>query len=66
MNILVYSRFTNLHYIRSILDQSIRVDNYKYNVEGLNSAFWNTVGALIPDYEDRRQWLKINGRKLTV
>jgi len=31
-----------------------------------SGAFWNAVGALIPDYEDRRQWLRINGRKLTV
>lgn len=31
-----------------------------------SSAFWNTVGALIPDYEDRREWLRLNGNTLTV
>lgn len=29
-------------------------------------AFWNSVGALIPDYEERREWLRINGNSLTV
>lgn len=29
-------------------------------------AFWNSVGALIPDYEERREWLRINGNTLTV
>jgi len=24
-----------------------------------SSAFWNTVGALIPDFEERREWLRI-------
>lgn len=31
-----------------------------------SGAFWNTVGALIPDYEDRREWLRINGNSLTI
>ncbi|MDZ7688404.1 MAG: SprT family zinc-dependent metalloprotease [Halobacteriales archaeon] len=29
-------------------------------------SFWNTVGALIPDYEKRREWLRLNGNTLTV
>lgn len=29
-------------------------------------SFWNTVGSLIPDYEERRDWLRLNGNKLTV
>jgi len=29
-------------------------------------AFWNTVGALVPDYKDRREWLRVNGNTLTV
>lgn len=33
---------------------------------GHSGAFWNTVGALIPDYEDRREWLRINGNSLTI
>ncbi len=28
--------------------------------------FWNTVGSIIPDYEDRREWLRINGNKLNI
>ena len=31
-----------------------------------SDSFWNTVGALIPDYKDRREWLRINGNTLTV
>jgi predicted metal-dependent hydrolase len=29
-------------------------------------GFWNTVGTLIPDYEDRREWLRLNGNTLTI
>ncbi|WP_248514996.1 M48 family metallopeptidase [Salinarchaeum laminariae] len=31
-----------------------------------SDSFWNTVGALIPDYEDRREWLRVNGNTLTI
>jgi predicted metal-dependent hydrolase len=31
-----------------------------------SDPFWNTVGALIPDYENRREWLRLNGNTLTV
>lgn len=31
-----------------------------------SDPFWNTVGALIPDYEERREWLRVNGNTLTV
>jgi predicted metal-dependent hydrolase len=31
-----------------------------------SEAFWNTVGALIPDYEDRREWLRVNGNSLVI
>jgi len=31
-----------------------------------SAAFWNTVGALIPDYEDRREWLRVNGNSLAI
>ncbi len=31
-----------------------------------SDGFWNTVGSLIPDYEDRREWLRVNGNTLTV
>jgi len=31
-----------------------------------SEEFWNAVGAVVPDYEDRREWLRINGRRLSV
>lgn len=31
-----------------------------------SDSFWNTVGALIPDYEDRREWFRLNGNTLRV
>lgn len=31
-----------------------------------SDAFWNTVGTLIPDYYDRREWLRLHGNTLTV
>lgn len=31
-----------------------------------SDSFWNTVGTLIPDYQDRREWLRVNGGKLRV
>jgi len=31
-----------------------------------SDSFWNTVGTLIPDYEERREWLRLNGNTLTV
>lgn len=29
-------------------------------------SFWNTVGTLVPDYKDRREWLRINGNSLAI
>jgi len=31
-----------------------------------SDPFWNTVGALIPDYKNRREWLRLNGNTLAV
>lgn len=31
-----------------------------------SQAFWNTVGTLVPDYEERREWLRLNGATLEV
>jgi predicted metal-dependent hydrolase len=51
----------------------IRIQDYviahelAHSVHGKHSdAFWNTVGALIPDYEDRRDWLRVNGNSLSI
>jgi len=34
--------------------------------EGHSTSFWNTVGTAVPDYENRREWLRLNGKTLTV
>lgn len=31
-----------------------------------STGFWNTVGSVVPDYEERREWLRINGHTLRV
>jgi predicted metal-dependent hydrolase len=31
-----------------------------------SDAFWNTVGTLVPDYRDRREWLRVNGATLKI
>jgi predicted metal-dependent hydrolase len=31
-----------------------------------SDAFWNKVGTLVPDYRQRREWLRVNGATLTV
>lgn len=31
-----------------------------------SNSFWNTVGTVVPDYEKRREWLRVNGNTLTV
>jgi len=28
--------------------------------------FWETLALLIPDYKDKKEWLRINGRRLTI
>ena len=28
-----------------------------------SAAFWAEVGKILPDYKERRQWLKVNGQK---
>ncbi|MEE6211176.1 SprT family zinc-dependent metalloprotease [Salarchaeum sp. III] len=31
-----------------------------------SAGFWNAVGSVLPDYKDRRRWLRLNGNTLTV
>lgn len=56
-----------------IVRAPVRIQDYvlahelAHSVHGEHSdSFWNTVGALVPDYEDRREWLRINGNTLTI
>ncbi|MFC4356539.1 M48 family metallopeptidase [Halobium salinum] len=31
-----------------------------------SDSFWNTVGTLVPDYRERREWLRVKGNTLSV
>ena len=31
-----------------------------------SKKFWQTVAEIIPDYEAKKEWLRINGRRLTI
>lgn len=31
-----------------------------------SDAFWNEVDKVLPDYADRKEWLRIQGSKLTL
>lgn len=31
-----------------------------------SEEFWNVVGSVLPDYKKRKEWLRINGPKLTI
>lgn len=30
------------------------------------NSFWNTVGSILPDYEERKDWLRVNGARLEI
>lgn len=31
-----------------------------------STEFWNTIKIILPNYEDKKEWLRINGRKLYI
>jgi len=31
-----------------------------------SKRFWDTVGSVMPDYRERKNWLKIHERMLTI
>ena len=31
-----------------------------------STDFWNTIKMILPNYEDKKEWLRINGRKLYI
>lgn len=56
-----------------LIQAPVRIQDYVLAHEMAHSihkdhsdSFWNTVGALIPDYEERREWLRLNGNTLEV
>lgn len=34
--------------------------------EDHSKQFWNSLGAVIPDYESRREWLRVHGRTVNI
>lgn len=51
---------------RKIQDYVIAHELAHYKHDTHSDAFWNTVGTLVPDYRDRREWLRVNGATLRV
>ena len=51
---------------RKIQDYVVADELVHFWQEEYSDAFWNTVGTLVPDYRDRREWLRVNGNTLAV
>ena len=51
---------------RKIQDYVVAHELAHFRHEEHSDAFWNTVGTLVPDYRDRREWLRVNGNTLAV
>ncbi len=51
---------------RKIQDYVIAHELAHFKHDEHSDAFWNTVGTLVPDYRDRREWLRVNGATLQV
>ncbi len=51
---------------RKIQDYVVAHELAHFRHEEHSDAFWNTVGTLVPDYRERREWLRVKGSTLTV
>ena len=51
---------------RKIQDYVIAHELAHFKHDEHSDAFWNTVGTLVPDYRERREWLRVNGATLRV
>lgn len=49
-----------------VIDYVVVHELVHLKVKNHSKTFWNAVGALMPDYKLRVQWLKKNGRRLTL
>lgn len=49
-----------------IIDYVIVHELVHLEVKNHSKHFWNKVRSIIPDYNDRRAWLKLNGRGLLI
>jgi predicted metal-dependent hydrolase len=51
---------------RKIQDYVVAHELAHFKHKEHSDAFWNTVGTLVPDYRERREWLRVKGGTLTV
>jgi len=51
---------------RKIQDYVVAHELAHFKHDEHSDAFWNTVGTLVPDYQERREWLRVKGGSLTV
>lgn len=51
---------------RKIQDYVIVHELTHMRVPNHSPSFWNVVGSILPDYEKRREWLRVNGNKLSI
>ena len=49
-----------------IIDYVIVHELVHLEVKNHSKYFWNKVRTIMPDYDDRRHWLKQNGRDLLI
>lgn len=45
----------------TVLDYVVVHELVHLKYKNHTTAFWNEIDKLIPDYQDRKQWLKVNG-----
>lgn len=51
---------------RKIQDYVVAHELAHFKHEEHSDGFWNTVGTLVPDFRERREWLRVKGGTLTV
>lgn len=51
---------------RKIQDYVVAHELAHFKHDEHSDAFWNTVGTLVPDYRERREWLRVKGSTLTA
>ena len=49
-----------------IIDYLVAHELCHLHVLDHSQAFWNMLSSVVPDYKERREWLRINGPTLTV
>jgi len=49
----------------SIIDYVAAHESCHLKIPNHTEAFWNLLGSIIPDYEEKKEWLRVNRRFLT-